>query len=139
MRRDRIVEQRRAGAIASHAVAQKNGSDRDAGIDLAVERDHPDRSRVPAARVLFQILHGLRGPFLGRSDHGDGPHMGEERVERIEALGEPAFHVVDGMEHAGVGFDQAAADDPDGSGHAHARLVIAIHVGAHGQFGLFLE
>ena len=46
----------------------------------------PDGAAIPAARVLFQILDGLRRRLLRRADHGDGPHVRQERVERIEAL-----------------------------------------------------
>ena len=99
----------------------------------------PTAACVPAARVLFQILDSLRGPLLGRADHGHRPHVRQQRVQRIEAVGQHAFDMIHGMKHAGVGFDQAAVQHPHRPGHAHPRLIVAVDVGAHGQFRLFLE
>ena len=76
------------------------------------EREHSDRAAVPAARVLLQILDGLRRRLLGRADHGHRPHVGEKRIERIEALLQDAFHVIHRVEHAGVAIRSAAARSP---------------------------
>ena len=105
-----------------------DGANRDAGVDVAVERDHAHRAAIPAAGVLFQILDGLRGPFLRRADDGHGPHVGQERIERIEAFGERAFDVIDGVEQARVRFDQPPADHAHRAGLADARFVVAVDV-----------
>ena len=49
-----------------------------------------------------------------------------------------ALHVIHRVEHAGVGFDQPPADHLHRARLADARLVVAVHVGAHGQLGFFL-
>jgi hypothetical protein len=46
--------------------------------------------------------------------------------------------VVDRVDEARVLFDQPATDNADGASAAHARLVVAVDVGAHGQLGLLL-
>ena len=46
----------------------------------------PNSAAVPATRVVLQILDGLRGRFLGRTDQGNGPHVREKRIQRIEAV-----------------------------------------------------
>ena len=135
---NRIVEQRRAGAIARDSIAQMNGADQNAGIDIAIQRQHAHRAAVPAARVFFQILDGLRRGFLRRADNGHRPHVREKRVQRIEARLENAFHVIHGVENTRVGFDQPPADHLHRARDRHARFVVAIHVAAHGQLGFFL-
>ena len=46
--------------------------------------------------------------------------------------------MVDRVEQAGVGLDQAAADHFHGARDADTAFVVAVHVGTHGQLGLFL-
>ena len=64
--------------------------------------------------------------------------MAEEGVERIEAFLQNPLDVVHGVEHPGVALDQAPADHSDGARLADPRLVVAVHVGAHGQLGFLL-
>ena len=47
--------------------------------------------------------------------------------------------MVDGVDEAAVELDLPAADDLDAARHADPRLVVAVHVGAHGQLRLFLR
>src|ERR1039457_3691641 len=42
------------------------------------------------------------------------------------------------MDEAAVHLDLPAADDPHAAGEADPRLVVAVHVGTHGQLGLLL-
>ena len=136
--RNRIVQQRRPHAIAGDPIAQVDSADKNAGIDIAVQRQHSHRSAIPAARVFFDFLDGLRRRFLGRPNHGDGPHVRQKCIQRIESWLQNAFHVIDGVEDAGVGFDQPASDHFHRTRNRHARLVVAVDVAAHGQLGLFL-
>ena len=84
------------------------------------------------------ILDELHGPGFRGAGHRDGPHVGQERVERVEPGPQPALDVVDGVDEAAVHLDLPSADHPDRAGHADPRLVVAVHVGAHGQLGLLL-
>ncbi len=130
-RRIGVVEQRGSRAIFSHTVAQVYGADGDPCVDVAVHADHPHGAAVPAARFFFQIFHRLSGPFLGVADDGHGPHVRQERVERIKPLGKRSFHVIDGMEQPRIGLDQPPPDHLHRSRHGDARLIIAVHVRAH--------
>ena len=49
---------------------------------------------------------------------GNGPHMGEEGIERIEAIQKRARHMIDRVKQAGVGFDEPTANYFDGAGDA---------------------
>ena len=88
--------------------------------------------------VFLQILDGLRRPFLGSADDGHRPHVRQKRIQRIEAFGQRGFDVIDGVKHAGVGFDQLAPDHFHRTRHRDARLIVAVDVGAHRQLRLFL-
>src|SRR5262245_54294260 len=46
--------------------------------------------------------------------------------------------MVNGVEDSGIGLDEAASDHLYRSRHADTRLVVAVYIGAHRQFGLFL-
>ena len=48
------------------------------------------------------------------------------------------FDMVDGVDQPGIHLDLPAADHLDPAGLADPRLVVAVHVGTHGQFGLVL-
>src|ERR1019366_6863936 len=100
-------------------------ANQDAGVDVAIERQHSDRTAIPSAGALFEIFDGHRGSLLGRADHGHRPHMAEESVQRIEAFLEKTFYVIDGVEQARISFDQAASDHLDGARFADARLIVA--------------
>ncbi len=98
--RNRIIEQRRARAVACNSSAQVHRTDQNAGIDVAIQRQHAHRAAVPAAGVLFQIFDGLRGGFFGRADDGYRPHVRQERIQRIVSRLQHALHVIHGVEHA---------------------------------------
>ena len=132
-----VVEQRRASRVSGDSVLQVHGSDGDASVDVAVERQQSERAAVPAAWILLQIFHGLGRRLLGSAGHGDGPHLGQESVERIEALVEDSLNVIHGVEQPRIALDQPAADHFYRAGRADARLVVAVDVGAHRQLGLF--
>ncbi len=109
------------------------------GVHASVEADHADGAAVPASRRRLVILDELHGPVLRRAGHRDRPHVGEERVQRIEAGTERAFHVIDSVDEPAVQLDLPPADDLDAARHADPRLVVAVHVRAHGQLRLFLR
>ncbi len=113
-------------------------SDQNAGIDIAVQRQHPHRATVPSARVFLQIFDGLRGRFLGRAHDGHRPHVRKKRVQGIEARRERPLHVIHGVEYARVGFDQPPSNHLHRARNRNARFVVAVHVAAHGQLGFFL-
>ena len=62
--------------------------------------------------------------------------MGGEGVQGVEAFRQDAFQVIHGVHEAGIGFDQAPPDEPHGARLADPRHVVAVHVGAHGEFRL---
>ena len=134
-----IVQQRRARRIGGVTIPQIRRANQDSRVDIAIERQQPDRAAVPAARVLFETLDGHGGGFFRRADQRHRPHVAEERIERIEAFLQKTFDMIHGMEQARVGFNQAASDHLDGAGLADAALVVAVDVGAHGELGLFFR
>src|SRR5690348_8378816 len=110
-----------------------NSPDRYASIDIAVQTEHADCAAIPAACIVLQILNSLSGRFFRRSDDRDRPHMREESVERVKAIHERAFHVVNRVEKTGIRFDQPSPDHAYRSGNTDPRLVISIHVTTHRQ------
>ena len=62
----------------------------------------------------------------------------EERVEGVHAFAQPALDMVDRVDQPRIHLDLAAADDPHRARLAHAALVVAVDVRAHGQLGLVL-
>ena len=62
--------------------------------------------------------------------------MGEEGVEDVALVEQLALDVIDGVEEFGIGFDEPSVDEADGTGDTDAGFVVAVHVGAHGEFGL---
>ncbi len=86
--------------------------------------------------MLFDEPHR---PGLGRSGDGDRPHVGEEGVQGVELRAQGALDVVDRVDEPRVHLDLPATDDPDAARFAHPRLVVAVHVGAHGELGLLLD
>ena len=52
---------------------------------------------------------------------------------------QPSLDVIHGVNEAAVHLDLPPADHRHAAGDADPRLVVAVHVGAHGQLGLFLE
>ena len=121
------------------AVAQIGGADQDAGVDIAVEREHADSAAVPAARVLFQTLDGMRSGFFGRADQGHRPHVAQESVERIEAWFQ---NDLSRDRPCGTGPHRIRSGGAPitlhGAGLADAALIVTVHVGTHGQLGFFL-
>ena len=57
--------------------------------------------------------------------------MGEKSIERVEARPQDAFDVIDGVKQLRIGFDLPPRQHLDGAGHADARLVVAVDIGAH--------
>ena len=107
------IQQRRARPHRRDPAGDVRGAQRQPGIHRAVEADLADGPAVPAARGLLVVLDELHGPGLRRAGHGDRPHVGEERVERVEAGPQPALDVVHGVDEAAVHLDLPPADDPD--------------------------
>ncbi len=61
--------------------------------------------------------------------------MGGEGVEPVELFAECTGHVVDGVDNLRIQLNLAAARDSHRPWLAYARLVVAVDVGAHGEFG----
>ena len=55
----------------------------------------------------------------------------------IKPVAQAAFDMVDRMDQARIHFDLTTSKNADAAGFADARLVVAIDIGAHGQFGFF--
>src|SRR5690606_3106994 len=127
------------GPYGGHAVPDLGGAQSQAGVHGAVEADEPDGAAVPAAGGGLVVLDELHGPGLGGAGDGDGPHVGEEGVQRVEPGPQPPLDVVDGVDEPRVELDLAAADDLDGAGDGDARLAVAVDVAAHGQLRLLLD
>ncbi len=138
-RRVGVEQQGRACPHRRDAVADVRGPQREPGVHPAVEADHADGSAVPAALPVLVILDELHCPGLRRAGDGDRPHVGEEGVQRVESGPQPSFHMVDGVDDSAVDLDLAPPDYPDAAGLADPGLVVAVHVGAHGQLGFLLR
>ena len=75
----------------------------------------PIAPAVPAPRRTFVVFDELDRVLLRRPGDGDRPSVGEEAVERVIALSEPAFDVVHGVDEPRVHLDLAAPDHPHAS------------------------
>ena len=128
-----VDEEGRAGPHLRRPVPDVHRAQGQPGVHVPVEPDHPDRAPVPAPHGLLVVLDELHRGELGRAGHGDRPGVGEEAVERVEAVPEPPLDVIDGMDEARVHLDLPAADDPHAPRLAHPGLVVAVHVRAHGE------
>src|SRR5579875_3126622 len=115
-----------------------DSAQQNAGIDIAVQAENADCAAVPSARCFFQIFDRLGGGLFRSSNHGDGPHVGEECIEGVEAGQKRAAHMIDRMEQSGIRFDQAASNYLDGTGNADARFIVAIDIAAHGELRFLL-
>ena len=132
---DGVVQQRGAGANLGPAAGDPDRPERKPGIHVAVEAERADRAAIPAAGRFLVVLDELHGRKFGRAGDGDGPHVGQKGVEPVEARAQPALDMIDGVDQPGIHFDLAAPDYPDAARRADARLVVAVDVGAHRQFG----
>src|SRR5262249_14935624 len=61
-----------------------------------------------------------------------------DHVERVELFAQVAFDVIDRVDEPRVHFYLPAADHAHTAGLADARLVVAVDVSTHGEFGLVL-
>src|SRR5690606_31635768 len=111
------------------APPQADRTQREAGVEVAVEADDADRPAVPGARRLLLVFDALNGRRFGGAGDGDRPGVGEEGVERVEAGAQLALHVIDGVDEARVELDLPAPDPAHRARLADARFVVAIDVG----------
>ena len=137
-RRVAVVEQRGAHPDLGHAVLQPDRPKRQPGIHAAVERHAADGAAVPPAGRLLVVLDELHRPALGRAGHRNRPGMAEEAVQRVEAFPQRPLDMVHRMDQPRVKLDLPPADHPHRTGFANPRLVVAVHIGTHGQFGRIL-
>ena len=136
--RVRLEQQRRAGAHLGNAVLDAHGTQRQAGVHVAVKADDTHRPAVPAARRVLMVFDELDGVLLRCPGHRDCPGVGKKPIEGVETLAQCPLDVIDRVYQARIEFELPPADDPHATRHAHPRLIIAIHVGAHGEFRFFL-
>jgi hypothetical protein len=133
------VQQRGARAHLGHTIAQPRRAQREAGVQVAVEHQRAHRAAVEAARALLVVLDELQRVGLRRARHRHGPGVGQKRVEGVAVRAQRAHHVVHRVHQAAVDLHLPAPDDPHAARLADARLVVAVHVGAHGQLVFFLH
>ena len=136
--RDAVVQQGRAGAHLGDAVLDADGAQRQAGVHVAVETDHADRTAIPGARALLVVLDEAHRPEFWRARDCHGPGVAQEAVEGVHAFAQPALDMVDRVDEARIHLDLAPADDLHRAGLADAALVVAVDVRAHGELGLVL-
>ena len=70
--------------------------------------------------------------------NGDGPAMGQERIQRIKPITQPAFDMINRVDQARIHFDLTSAQNTDAARFTDPCFVVAINIGAHGQFRLIL-
>ena len=99
---------------------------------------HADRTAIPGARALFVVLDETHRPEFRRAGDGDRPGMAEEGIKTVHVLAQAAFNVVNRVDEARIHLDLTPPDDAHRARLADAALVVAVHVGAHGQLGLVL-
>mmetsp|Transcript_95878 Transcript_95878/g.266337 ORF Transcript_95878/g.266337 Transcript_95878/m.266337 type:complete len:241 (-) Transcript_95878:1303-2025(-) len=131
--RDAVEEQRRARADLAHAVADPQRPQRQAGVQVPVEGDVPNGGAVPAALRGLHLLDELHGPDLGSAAHRHCPRVHEEGVDRVELGAEVALDVVHRVDELAVHLDLAPPEQLDGPVLADPRLVVPVHVRAHGD------
>jgi len=76
--------------------------------------------------------------FFGAPIMVHSPHVRQERVERIESLGQGSLDMIHCVEQSRVRFDETAPDNAHGTRLADPRFIVAVDVAAHGQLRLFL-
>ena len=133
-----VVEQRGTRPDLGDPILHADGPEREPGVHRAVEADAADGAAVPAARRALVRLDEADGPVLGRAGHRHRPSVAEEGVQRVELGPEDALDVIDRVDQARVEFHLAPPNHPHRARLADARLVVAVHVGAHGELGLVL-
>ena len=133
-----IEQKRRPGADLCNAVLQADGAQGQTGVQIAIEVNHADGAAIPGAGALLIGLDEAHGPELRRAGHRHRPGMGEKGVERVHAVAQPALDMVDRVNEARIHLDLPSADDLNRSRIADATLVVAIHIGAHGQLRFIL-
>src|SRR5690606_17927429 len=134
----RIDQERRASAYLGNAILDADGAKGKAGVHVAVEMHHADRTAIPGAWALLVFLNKAHGPKLRRSRDRDSPGVAKEGVIGIHALAKSALNMIDRVNETRIHLDLATADHAHGTRLADAALVVAVDVRAHGELGLVL-
>ena len=135
-----VVEQRRARAHLGHAVLDADRAQGEARCSgCRRSRASPTAPPYQRARRALVVLDELHRPRLRRAGDGDRPGVarGTRRARRSPGAARPSTWstVWISREYISIWRRPITRTLP---GHADARLVVAVDVGAHRQLGLVL-
>src|SRR6185437_15230879 len=137
--RDRIGDHAGADLDLSHAAAQDDGTDEDAGAEIALVIEVEDAAAVGAAAGGFELLDDLHGADLGRTGEGAGGKTGGQGVEAVAAGAEQGADIGDQVLDVGVLLDAHQRGDGDGTDGGNAADVVAAEIHEHDMLSaLFL-
>ena len=132
-----VEQQRRARPHRGDPVPDVRRAQGEAGVHAAVEADQPtappyQRRGARSWSSMNCIAHVLGAPVTVTA------HMWVRKASSASSPGRQPSDVVDRVDEAAVHLDLPPADHPHAARHADPRLVVAVHVGAHGQLRLLL-
>src|SRR3989454_2362471 len=127
-----------AGRDTAAAARDHRRTDRDAGVETAVEPDVAHRAGVWTAPVRLELGDALHGPDLRRA--GDRPRREAraERIERVEAGGELAVDDGREMHHVREAVDTHELAHADRARTRDSADVVAREIDEHHVLGALL-
>mmetsp|Transcript_15724 Transcript_15724/g.23114 ORF Transcript_15724/g.23114 Transcript_15724/m.23114 type:complete len:727 (-) Transcript_15724:225-2405(-) len=136
--RHAVKQQRRPRPHLRHTLFDAHCPQGESSVQVPVEPNQSHCSTIPVPRAALLLFDELDRPFFGRTRHRHRPGVAKECVQRIEPRPQVALDMVHRVDQAGVHLNLAATQHLDGARHADARLVVPVHVSAHGQLRLLL-
>mmetsp|Transcript_69071 Transcript_69071/g.202212 ORF Transcript_69071/g.202212 Transcript_69071/m.202212 type:complete len:447 (-) Transcript_69071:950-2290(-) len=134
-----VIEQRGACADLCNASMDPHSPQCEPGVQVPVEGNVPNGCTIPAALGALRLLHEPHGPRLGCPADRDCPRVAKEGIDGIKLRTEVALNMIHCVDKTTVHLDLSPADDLHSSVFTDPRLVIPVHVGAHGDLRLLLR
>mmetsp|Transcript_78452 Transcript_78452/g.188094 ORF Transcript_78452/g.188094 Transcript_78452/m.188094 type:complete len:302 (-) Transcript_78452:857-1762(-) len=135
--RHAIKKQRGPCSDFCHAFLDAHCAQGEAGIEVPVKGHVAHGGPIPAPLGWLHLLHELHGPGLGCPTHRHGPGVHQKRVDRIELGAQVALNMIDRVNQLAVELDLSPPNDLYAAVLADSRLVVTIHICAHGDLRLF--
>mmetsp|Transcript_100904 Transcript_100904/g.291828 ORF Transcript_100904/g.291828 Transcript_100904/m.291828 type:complete len:455 (-) Transcript_100904:1059-2423(-) len=136
---DAVEQQSRTGTDLGNAVVDANGPQGQAGVQVPIEGDMSHGGAIPPALRLLLLLDKLHRPCLRRAADCDRPHVAQKCIQGVELWTQVALDVVHGVDESAIHLDLPPTDDLHRAVLADTGLVVAVHVGAHGDLRLLLR
>mmetsp|Transcript_18050 Transcript_18050/g.46824 ORF Transcript_18050/g.46824 Transcript_18050/m.46824 type:complete len:325 (-) Transcript_18050:1374-2348(-) len=93
-----VEEQGGTGTHLRDAVGDAHRPQGQTCVQVPIEGHMAHRGTIPAALRHLHFLHKLHGPRLRGTADGDGPHVAQKGIQRVELRPEVALDVVDGVD-----------------------------------------